>query len=160
MQYSCISFVFLLTAVDRVRYVASNIIPTDVSYTAFDSASWAIMSNEVSPILGTNKQALYDDFIRDCNFVVFQGNQTDMETNSVHDCASRDKFRQRMNRIQPTSVYNYTKEGYKKIKAPPLLMDLILEFWHNNREKSIREWKDINIHHNTWDSPVCFGVNL
>jgi hypothetical protein len=153
---SCsVSLLLLLAAVVNVhQVVGSNILSNDVYYTAFDSASWAVTSDELSPILGTNKQVLYDAFIDDCNFAVFKGNQTDMEVNNGRECALQDRYRQRMNREQPMSVYNYTKKGYQKIKAPAPLMDVILEFWNKNRQKAITEWKDINVYHNTWDSPV------
>jgi hypothetical protein len=36
-------------------------------------------------------------------------------------------------------------------------MDVILEFWNKNRNNSVTEWKDINVYHNTWDSPVRFS---
>jgi hypothetical protein len=159
LHYSmlCVSIFFLLVTV--VRQVGgsnsnSNISPNDVYYTAFDSASWAVTSNELSPMLGMDKQVLYDTFIDDCNFAIFKGNLTDMQVNNGRECASQDKYRQRMNRDQPMSVHNFTKKGYQKIKAPAPLMELILEFWNKNKEKAITEWKDVNVYHNTWDSPV------
>lgn len=154
---SCISLLFLLAAVVSVSFHqvgGSNIVPNDVYYTAFDSASWAVTSNELSSMLGPDKQVLYDSFIDGCNFAIFKGNQTDMEVNNGRECASQDKYRQRMNKDQPTSVYNFTKKGYQKIKAPASVMDVILEFWNKNREKAIIEWKDINVYHNNWESPV------
>jgi hypothetical protein len=154
---SAVSLLFLLAAVVCATQESHENVLTDARYTAFDSASWAVTSNELSPILGTNKQVLYDTFIDDCNFAVFKGNQTEMEIHSVKECASQDQFRQRMNREQPMSVYNYTKKGYQKIKTPAPLMDVILEFWNKNRNNSVTEWKDINVYHNTWDSPVRFS---
>lgn len=149
-----ISLLLLVGAVVDLHRVAGDNVVDGVYYTAFDSASWAVTSEELSPVLGKDKQALYDDFIDGCNLAVFKGNQTDMEINNQRECAFQDGYRLRMNREQPSSVYNYTKKGYEKIRAPSALMDVILEFWNENKEKAVTEWKDINVYHNAWEAPV------
>ena len=124
-----------------------------VSYTAFDSASWAITSDNLSPLLGANKQTLYDTFIDGCNEEIFQGNDTYKAENSVMECRNQDQYRRKMNSEQPTSVFNYTQDGYTKIRAPTTLMEVVRDFWNQNREKAEVEWKQTNVYHNTWDSP-------
>jgi hypothetical protein len=136
----------------RIHQVGGRrIVPNDVHYTAFDSASWAVTSDTVSPMLGANKQDLYDNFINGCNLATFKGN---MEENSGIDCIYEENYRLRSNREQPMSVYNYTKMGYKKIKAPASLMEVIFEFWNKNREKAVTEDIGIDVYLNSWDSPV------
>lgn len=131
-------------------------------YTAADSASWAITSNRLSPILGTGKQSLYDDFIDGCDVAMFayqnkkhldRTKQEIHPTLNVPRCARDDEFRLRMNRDQPASVYNYTKMGYAKIRTPPALFKLIQDFWTKNKHKAEVEWKDINVYHNSWEAP-------
>ncbi|KAG7340660.1 ankyrin repeat domain protein [Nitzschia inconspicua] len=150
MSYT--SLLFLLFAVSFYETSGDTGL-NDVYYTAFDSASWAITSNELSPVLGKDKQTLYDGFIDGCNFAIFKGNKTEMEANSARECAFQDDYRLRMNREQPMSVYNYTKKGYDKIKAPQPLMDVILDFWNKNKEKAVTEWRDVNVYHNIWEAP-------
>jgi hypothetical protein len=148
-----LAFLALMLAVNFQHTIGDAGI-NDIYYTAFDSASWAVTSNELSPVLGKDKQSLYDDFIDGCNLAIFKGNETEKKINKARECAYQDEYRLRMNREQPMSVYNYTKRGYEKIKAPQALMDVILEFWNKNREKAVTEWKDINVYHNAWEAPV------
>jgi hypothetical protein len=115
-------------------------------YTAQDSASWAISSDKLSSVLGSDKQKLYDDFIAGCNIA----KNTTADSNV---CRDNDNFRIRMNRDQPASVYNYTVKGYEKIRAPEELFSIIKEFWEANRHKAEIEWKDINVYHNAWEAP-------
>jgi len=113
-------------------------------YSAFDSASWAITSNLLSPILGANKQSLYDNYIKACDKATSQ---------DPGYCSRSDKYRTTMNRDQPSSVNNYTKDGYAKIKVPTDLYDLIKDFFDKNRHHAEVEWKEYNVYHNAWVSP-------
>jgi prolyl 4-hydroxylase len=119
-------------------------------YTAFDSASWAITSNKLSSVLGTDKQVLYDKYIHDCNRAWYPGDPEKGFSDRI--CEINDDNRMKMNRLQPSSVYNYTKEGYKKIRVPPELWSIIKDFWDKNRDKSEVEWSQRTVYHNTWDS--------
>jgi prolyl 4-hydroxylase len=47
---------------------------------------------------------------------------------------------------------NFTELGFKKVRAPPALMELVEHFWLNNREHQTVEWTTISPYHNTWDS--------
>lgn len=48
---------------------------------------------------------------------------------------------------------NYTRMGFKKIKAPEKVFKLIKDFWEANHDKRYIEWKDITVYHNLWDAP-------
>ena len=51
-------------------------------------------------------------------------------------------------------IQNYTDVGFKKIKAPPRVAQLIENFWQQNKEKQVKEaWPEGNIYLNHWDSP-------
>jgi len=120
------------------------------SYSAFDSASWAITTNKLSSVLGDHKQVLYNNYIRKCDAAV------EAKVGHVGDCTINERKRLTMNQDQPASVYNYTKTGYAKVKTPPELFKAIKEFFETNRDKSKTEWKEHNVYHNTWDSPPTF----
>ncbi len=119
-------------------------------YSAFDSASWAITSNNLSPLLGTDKQDLYNNFINGCDAAVQE------KEGRVGFCTFGERQRFEMNALQPSSCYNYTKAGYAKTKTPPELYAEIKEFFDTNRDNSRIEWKDHTVYHNTWESPPTF----
>lgn len=116
-------------------------------YTAGDDASWAVQSTKLSSILDSGKQALYDDYIHKCKLAIKEAKQ------GGPGCAKDDEFRLRMNQYQPSSVYNYTNLGFKKIKAPKKLFDMILSFYNSNQGRDEVEWKQVNSYHNMWDTP-------
>ena len=41
----------------------------------------------------------------------------------------------------------------QKIRAPPELFELIMNFFEENKDKAEVEWKRINTYHNMWESP-------
>ena len=90
-------------------------------YSAFDSASWAVTSDRLSPLLGTDKQHLYDDYMNACDVAISKS-----LSRSQFDgiCRRNDKARMEMNHDQPSSVYNYTKNGYAKTRVPTDLFKL------------------------------------
>eukprot|EP00751_Fragilariopsis_kerguelensis_P047443 CAMPEP_0171044642 /NCGR_PEP_ID=MMETSP0736-20130129/47959_1 /TAXON_ID=186038 /ORGANISM="Fragilariopsis kerguelensis, Strain L26-C5" /LENGTH=359 /DNA_ID=CAMNT_0011494327 /DNA_START=267 /DNA_END=1346 /DNA_ORIENTATION=+ len=59
----------------------------------------------------------------------------------------------RMNRDQPKSCYNYTKDGYTKTRVPPELFDSMKDFFEKNRHRAEIEWKEYNVYHNAWETP-------
>jgi hypothetical protein len=134
-------------------------------YTAADSASWAITSEKLSPLLGSGKQSLYDDFIVGCNnaLLEYQRKKQLARTNTIDEslnvpmCREHDQYRIRMNRDQPSSVYNYTKNGYAKIRTPPSLLKILQDFWAENKDKAEIEWKDVNVYHNSWEAPTTIA---
>jgi hypothetical protein len=116
-------------------------------YTPEDDASWAVVSSKLSTMLGEHPQVIYDKYISDCEEAVKSINK------EAQNCAEEEKHRFLMNRQQPKSVYNYTKVGYTKIKAPKELFDLILDFYETNKGKDRTEWANINTYHNMWEVP-------
>jgi prolyl 4-hydroxylase len=44
--------------------------------------------------------------------------------------------------------------GYEKIKAPPELFAMILDFYNKNKHMAESEWKQINTYHNMWEAPT------
>ena len=136
---------------DSNNDIPSNDSPT-AQYTAFDSASWAVTSTTLSTKLSPNKQETYDKYIQDCNDAFYQHNSNISSPNNTV-CTYNDHERVEMNTHQPSSVYNYTTVGYKKMKTPPALFDLIQKFWNQNKHKSIVEWDHITVYHNLWESP-------
>lgn len=56
---------------------------------------------------------------------------------------------------QPQSMQNYTRDGYKKIKAPPEVWKLIKEFWEKNKNnKKLENWGAGNTYTNNWEAPT------
>ena len=111
------------------------------AYTVFDDASWAVTHDTLlDDILGANKQALYDDYIRGCDEAI----ESTGKSSTRSGCAAQDRHRLKMNSLQPSSVYNYTKHGFLKRKAPQELFDIIKEFYLEHRSKAEVEWKAIN----------------
>jgi prolyl 4-hydroxylase len=56
---------------------------------------------------------------------------------------------------QPQSMQNYTEVGFKKIRAPPELFNLISDFWEKNKDKAKPEqWGVGNTYTNNWVSPT------
>jgi len=109
--------------------------------------SWAIHSTKLK---WNSTQVLYDDFMQECR---------DAAGDAASTCDSGEKFRLKMNRHQPSSMRNYTRLGFEKIKAPPAMFKLIKDFWNANREKNESEWHSINTYHNMWSSPPSI-VNI
>jgi hypothetical protein len=104
------------------------------AYTVDDDASWAVKTNKLSTMMG-DKQKLYNTHMLGCQMTLAEGSRRG---------SCEDSFRLEMNTYQPASMYNYTKDGFTKFKAPKELFDLILNFYKENKEKAIIEWKDIN----------------
>jgi len=98
-----------------------------------------------------DKQSLYDNFIETCKEAAGK--------NAQAVCVEGEEFRMKMNTHQPMSMRNYTRLGFKKIKAPPETFKLIKEFWEANRHLNETEWHSLNTYHNMWESPPTL-VNI
>lgn len=133
-------------------------------YTAADSASWAVTSARLSSLLGGDRQRAYDDFLAGCNQAYTEEQRQRLLAKKKEIgvaalepwktmCTRHDEIRIHMNAEQPGSVYNYTRNGYAKIRAPPELFALLQQFWKENRGKAETEWKTTNPYHNSWESP-------
>jgi hypothetical protein len=106
--------------------------------------TWAVKSNHLSDQFG-DKQGLYDEYLAGCQAAA--GKQAHAA------CVSGEETRLRMDNFQPMAMRNYTKMGFKKIRAPKEMFDLLKDFWDKNRDEAEIEWKTINPYHNMWDAP-------
>ena len=117
-------------------------------YSAEDDASWAIHTANVTTVIGKHKQELYHDFIANCHKAVAEHKEEDPQL-----CSENEEYRMYMNKLQPPSVHNYTKNGFAKIRAPKKMFDLVSKFWNANKGKDKTEWPHLTTYHNLWDSP-------
>lgn len=74
-------------------------------------------------------------------------------------CEMTEKDRVAMGLRQPQSMQNYTEMGFKKIKTPPAVWELIKNFWDKNKDldnmkKMPENWPKGNTYVNHWDSPT------
>ena len=61
---------------------------------------------------------------------------------------------------QPTSVQNYTTQGYKMVRAPPSVIDHLVEYWNSNKYNMKEErWPYGTTTVNHWISPT-YVVNV
>lgn len=124
-----------------------------LSYGPSDDASWAIQSRRVSNLLSSNKQSIYDNHIKECNLAAMEDQKQAGGKLDRRFCSFNDGIRMRMNRNQPSSVYNYTAMGFEKIRAPSKLFETIRDFYYENKDKRSQEWSSINTYQNLWDIP-------
>jgi len=92
-----------------------------------------------------DKQTFYKDFVDGCveKFGKKKGKR----------CLQTELDRVAMTLRQPQSMQNYTKVGYKKIKAPPDVWALIKKFWDNNKDEPKPEsWGVGNTYTNNWEA--------
>jgi prolyl 4-hydroxylase len=142
------SSIFVLLAA-TTSLVSAELNDLNQEIYGFDT-TWAVTSKEIE---WPHIQGLYNDFIDNC-----QTGANDKHKAKAA-CVDGEDFRFEMNTHQPKSMRNYTRMGFKKIKAPPEMFALIKEFWETNREKNETEWHSINTYHNMWDAPPTL-VNI
>lgn len=77
------------------------------------------------------------------------------EAYSKHECEDTEMSRLRMSRDQPASQYNYTEIGFKKIRTPPAVFDIIKGFYDRNKDnKHLEGWGRGYTYTNHWVSPT------
>ena len=120
------------------------------------STNYAWLPHNVDPSIGTpseykgmlinplgDRQSIYDEFIDSCR-KAFPGRKGDR-------CLSTEADRVEMTLRQPQSMQNYTDIGFKKIRAPKELFNLISKFWEMNKDKGKPEvWGAGNTYTNNW----------
>lgn len=109
--------------------------------------SFPIHHKELScgDLLG-DRTAFYENYIEGCR--KFYGKKGAR-------CDFTEEERIRMSRRQPKSMVNYTDTGFKKIKAPTAVMDLINSHWLANKDRQTQEvWPMGNTYVNHWESPT------
>jgi prolyl 4-hydroxylase len=91
-----------------------------------------------------DRQAKYNEFIQGC---------IDAFGKQGRRCVETETDRFEMSLRQPQSMQNYTKMGFKKIKAPADLFAVIQKFWLTNKDKAVEEkWGVGNTYTNNWIS--------
>mmetsp|Transcript_26147 Transcript_26147/g.43609 ORF Transcript_26147/g.43609 Transcript_26147/m.43609 type:complete len:446 (+) Transcript_26147:230-1567(+) len=118
----------------------------DLNQEIYDyDVSWAVKSKTIE---WPHVQSLYNGFIDNCRVAAGTPKK------AAQICEDGENFRLNMNSHQPTSMRNYTRMGFKKIKAPLETFRLIQDFWQTNREQhNETEWHSINTYHNMWHAP-------
>ena len=108
----------------------------DSNTTAHDNAFWAITDTKLRY---RYHQRQYNIFMAACR-------------KASQYCRSQESLRLHMNKHQPASVYNFTETGFAKMKTPPLLWEIVNDFYQQNKDQAVIEWgKTINPYHNQWD---------
>jgi len=95
-----------------------------------------------------DKQRFYDDFMQGCYDKYQKG-----KPGGTCDATERDRVA--MSLRQPKDMQNYTENGFKKIKTPPKVWELISAFWEKNKHtQSPENWGKGNTYVNNWESPT------
>lgn len=95
-------------------------------------------------LLGGRK-TFYENFMQGCRD--YYGPK------KANRCDSTEADRLEMSLRQPMSMVNYTSTGFKKIKAPKAVFDLLSSFWQANKNKAKEEqWYVGNVYVNHWES--------
>lgn len=96
-------------------------------------------------LLGDRKK-LYEDFMQGCR---------DHYGKKGNRCDTTEDDRIEMSIRQPQSMVNYTSTGFKKIKAPKKVFDLLKDHWETNKHLAKEEvWTVGNVYVNHWESPT------
>jgi len=95
-----------------------------------------------------DKQKFYDDFMQGCYDMYQKGKK-----GGICDATERDRVS--MSLRQPKDMQNYTENGFKLIKTPEKVWQLISDFWEKNKHTQAKEnWGKGNTYVNHWDSPT------
>ena len=93
-------------------------------------------------LLGDRK-AIYDEYMQGC--------REKWGAKGAKRCDSNERDRLEMSKRQPQSMVNYTDTGFKQIKAPPELWNIISSYWEKNKDKKkIEDWGLGNVYTNNW----------
>jgi prolyl 4-hydroxylase len=110
--------------------------------------SWPIHSHDFKcgNLLG-DRQAVYDHYMDGC--------RKKWGAQGAKRCDANEDDRLEMTRRQPQSMVNYTSTGFKKIKAPQPVWDMLRNYWEKNKEdKQLENWGKGNIYTNNWEAPT------
>jgi len=95
-----------------------------------------------------NKKEFYEDFMQGCYDKYQQG-----KSGGTCDATEHDRVKMSLN--QPKDMTNYTEIGFKKIRTPPKVWELISDFWEKNKHTKANEnWGRGNTYVNHWESPT------
>ena len=110
--------------------------------------SWPVHSKEwkCGGHLG-DRESIYEDFMEGC--------RKHYGPRKAKRCDETERDRIEMSVRQPQSMVNYTYTGFKKIRAPKEVMDLLTGHWERNKDSRVQEvWPAGNIYVNHWESPT------
>merc|ERR1712190_385167 len=89
-----------------------------------------------------NRQKLYEHYLEGCR-KLYPGPA----------CDDSEQARIEMSIRQPQSMVNYTDIGFKKIRAPKALFELLSDFWEKNKHRKEPEgWQHGNSYVNHWEN--------
>eukprot|EP00546_Thalassionema_frauenfeldii_P021639 CAMPEP_0178903282 /NCGR_PEP_ID=MMETSP0786-20121207/5073_1 /TAXON_ID=186022 /ORGANISM="Thalassionema frauenfeldii, Strain CCMP 1798" /LENGTH=418 /DNA_ID=CAMNT_0020574641 /DNA_START=18 /DNA_END=1271 /DNA_ORIENTATION=- len=148
MKIICNIVIFLAVAI-IVKASSSTTVNEFGQETYGHDVSWAIRSKEIR---WGSTQSLYDNFMDECR-------EAAGSKKAPYVCDEGEDFRIEMNTYQPMSMRNYTRLGFKKIKAPKKMFSIIKDFWDKNRHLNETEWHSVNTYHNMWSAPPTI-VNI
>ncbi len=95
-----------------------------------------------------NVQARYEEFMKGCH---------DFYPKHQRVCDRTEVDRVAMSLRQPKQMQNYTEVGFKKIRTPPEVWNLIKSFWDNNQDNSTwvtEKWTKGSTYTNHWLAPT------
>mmetsp|Transcript_20738 Transcript_20738/g.29567 ORF Transcript_20738/g.29567 Transcript_20738/m.29567 type:complete len:453 (+) Transcript_20738:31-1389(+) len=124
----------------------------DISYPIHHAAAstnfaWVENSNQSEPlqILG-DRQSFYSVFLNGC--------RNSLGSQEGSKCDEMERHRIRQNLMQPPSMVNYTDLGFKKIRCPEKVFQLLKEFWEKNKDKrKVEGWGLGNTYTNSFEKP-------
>ena len=109
--------------------------------------SFPVFSKELKcgDLLGDRK-TVYEHFMEGCRKKYGKAG---------HRCDVTEDDRIEMSLRQPRSMVNYTDTGFKKLRAPQAVMDLLYGHWNaNNKYETLENWGAGNVYVNHWESPT------
>eukprot|EP00586_Coscinodiscus_wailesii_P021655 CAMPEP_0172519102 /NCGR_PEP_ID=MMETSP1066-20121228/291217_1 /TAXON_ID=671091 /ORGANISM="Coscinodiscus wailesii, Strain CCMP2513" /LENGTH=458 /DNA_ID=CAMNT_0013301621 /DNA_START=103 /DNA_END=1476 /DNA_ORIENTATION=- len=93
-----------------------------------------------------DRQTFYQDFLQGC--IDYYGDRGSA-------CIETERDRVAMSLRQPQSMVNYTDIGFKKIRAPEKLFNLLSSYWEKNKGNQKEErWNTGNTYTNHWAAPT------
>ena len=97
------------------------------------------------------RQEIYNEFMDGCR---------QHYPDNPKSCDVTEQDRVDMSLRQPASMQNYTNTGFKKVKAPEHVFDLLTNYWKTHYEHRQQEkWPKGNTYVNHWSSPT-YMVNV
>jgi prolyl 4-hydroxylase len=142
--------------IDEVRDQEGSSYGLDVSFPIQTSRVSYNYPERANPIPGMpvqplgNRQEAYARHLDGCH-------KAYMAKGTSLQCDNFEYIRIIMNQRQPQSMVNLTSTGFRKIRAPAHLKELIDDFWNDNKatmNDSVEKWGDGNTFANHWDAPT------
>ena len=97
----------------------------------------AFPSKECTHKFADDRVQFYEDFMQGCR---------DYYGRKGKACDETEKDRIMMSLNQPQSMVNYTSTGFRKIRAPKAVMDLLYSHWEANKDSKEQEvWATGNL---------------